>query len=284
VLDRFWLYCRLMRLDKPIGIYLLLWPTLWGLWLAVPHGQMPPWSVLWVFVLGVVLMRSAGCAINDYFDHDLDAHVERTQHRPLAAGLITRNEALRVFVGVALIAYGLTTRLNAQTVLLSIPAVLLAASYPLAKRWLSIPQAYLGVAFSWGIPMGFMAIQNRIDWPLCLLLMAANLCWVVAYDTFYAMVDKPDDLKIGIRSSAIFFGEYDRLATTCLQASTVALLAAAFTLSGRWTIFSGLGLLAAAGIAIYCQWLVHGRDRVRCFLAFQRSHWFGLVVWLGLVV
>ena len=172
MLAKFIDYLRLCRLHKPVGIWLLLWPTLWGLWFAA--GGVPHFKVLWVFALGVVLMRSAGCVINDVLDKDFDGHVERTRDRPIAAGRVTRQEGVRIFVALALIAYGITTKLNMATVLLAIPAVLMAASYPLMKRWIALPQAYLGLAFSWGIPMAYSAIQGQIDWPMAGLLMAAK--------------------------------------------------------------------------------------------------------------
>ena len=280
MLEKFIDYLRLCRLHKPVGIWLLLWPTLWGLWFAA--GGVPPTKVLWVFVLGVVLMRSAGCVINDVLDKDFDGHVERTKDRPIAAGRVTRNEGVRVFVGLSLIAYGLTTKLNTETVLLSIPAVLLAASYPLMKRFIALPQAYLGLAFSWGIPMAFSAVRNDIDWALAGLLMAANLCWVIAYDTFYAMVDRDDDLKIGVKSAAVLFGTKDVLITALLHGAALALLAAAGVLAGRGGIYFA-GLAVAALIAVVLQRRAARRTRGDAFAAFQHSHWFGVAVLAGLI-
>lgn len=281
MLEKFSDYLRLCRLHKPVGIWLLLWPTLWGLWFAA--GGMPPTKVLVVFALGVVLMRSAGCVINDVMDFGIDPKVERTKDRPIAAGRVTRSEGVRVFVGLALIAYGLTTKLNVETVLLSIPAVLLAASYPLMKRWIALPQAYLGLAFSWGIPMAYSAIQGYIDWPMAGLLMAANICWVVAYDTFYAMVDREDDLKIGVKSAAVLFGQRELLITSLLHAAALALLALAGARAGLGLIYFA-GLTVAAVIAFALQRRARSRTRADAFAAFQHSHWFGAAVLLGLII
>ncbi len=274
-------YLRLCRLHRPVGIWLLLWPTLWGLWFAA--GGVPPTKVLWVFALGVVLMRSAGCVINDVLDKDFDGHVERTRDRPIAAGLVTRQEGVRIFVALALIAYGLTTKLNTETVLLSIPAVLLAASYPLMKRWIALPQAYLGLAFSWGIPMAYSAVQGEVDWLGAGSLMAANICWVVAYDTFYAMVDRDDDLKIGIKSAAVLFGQKELLITSLLHAAAIGLLVAAGLRSGLGVIYYA-GLVVASVIALLLQRRASSRSRADAFAAFTHSHWFGAAVLLGLVI
>jgi len=281
MLEKFIDYLRLCRLHKPVGIWLLLWPTLWGLWFAA--GGLPPTKVLLVFAFGVVLMRSAGCVINDVLDKDFDPMVERTKDRPIAAGRVTRQEGVRVFVGLALIAYGLTTKLNTETVLLSIPAVMLAASYPLMKRWIALPQAYLGLAFSWGIPMAYSAVQGQVDWIGAGLLMAANLCWVVAYDTFYAMVDREDDLKIGVKSAAILFGRRDLLITGLLHAVALALLVGAGLRAGLGLIYFA-GLAVAAVVAFALQHRASSRRRADAFTAFLRSHWFGAAVLLGLAL
>jgi 4-hydroxybenzoate polyprenyltransferase len=272
-------YLLLMRLHKPIGIWLLLWPTLWGLWFAA--GGLPPLKVLVIFVLGTVLMRSAGCVVNDLADRDLDPHVARTKDRPIAAGRVTPAEGLRLFVGLCLLAFGLVTQLNTATVLLSVPAVLLAVSYPFAKRLHALPQAHLGLAFSWGIPMAFTAMNRPVPWDLCVLLMLATVLWAIAYDTFYAMVDRADDLKIGVKSSAILFDRHDRLATALLQAGTLLTLAVAGRDLGRWY---ALGLLAAGGLAGYQQWLVRHRDPALCFRAFLNNAWFGAAVFAGLAL
>lgn len=280
MLEKFIDYLRLCRLHRPVGIWLLLWPTLWGLWFAA--GGVPPVTVLWVFVLGTVLMRSAGCVINDVLDAKFDPAVERTRDRPIAAGRVTRSEGVRVFVGLSLIAYGITTKLNITTVLLAIPAVLMAASYPLMKRYIALPQAYLGLAFSWGIPMGYAAVRGEVDWVGAGLLMAANVCWVIAYDTFYAMVDREDDLKIGVNSAAVLFGRHDLLITSLLHAAALALLVAAGLRSGLGLIyFAGLGV--AAVMASLLQHRARSRTRADAFAAFGHSHWFGVAVLLGLV-
>jgi 4-hydroxybenzoate polyprenyltransferase len=270
-------YLVLMRLHKPIGIWLLLWPTLWGLWFAA--GGVPPARVLAIFVLGTILMRSAGCVINDYADRGFDPHVERTRDRPIAAGRVTPDEALRLFVVLCLMAFGLVTQLNLATVLLSLPAVVLAASYPYAKRFHAMPQAHLGLAFSWGIPMAFAAMGRPVPWLLCGELMLATVLWAIAYDTFYAMVDRDDDLRVGVKSSAILFGDYDRAITAALQAGALVLLAHAGRGLGPAYL---IGLGAAAATAVYQQWLVRGRDRQRCFRAFLNNSWFGAAVFSGL--
>lgn len=281
MLEKFIDYLRLCRLHKPVGIWLLLWPTLWGLWFAA--GGLPPTKVLVVFTLGVVLMRSAGCVINDVLDKNIDPLVARTQDRPIAAGRVSVQEGVRVFVALALIAYGLTTKLNTLTVLLSIPAVLLAASYPLMKRWIALPQAYLGLAFSWGIPMAYAAVHDAVDWPAAGLLMAANICWVIAYDTYYAMVDHDDDLKIGVKSAAVLFGQHALLATALLQAAALVLLAVAGLRAGLGLIYFA-GLAVAAVIALALQRRAQSRTRADAFSAFNHSHWFGVAVLLGLVL
>lgn len=272
-------YLLLMRLHKPIGIWLLLWPTLWGLWFAA--GGVPPLKVLVIFVLGTVLMRSAGCVVNDLADRNFDPHVERTRDRPIAAGRVTPQEAVRLFVVLCLMAFGLVTQLNLATVLLSLPAVALAASYPFAKRFHSMPQAHLGLAFSWGIPMAFTAMGRSVPWELCLELMLANVLWAIAYDTFYAMVDREDDLRVGVKSSAILFGRHDLLATKILQAGVIAMLA----IAGRDLGYGyAAGLAVATGLAIYQQWLARNRDRDGCFRAFLNNTWFGAAVFAGLVL
>jgi 4-hydroxybenzoate polyprenyltransferase len=280
VSEKFIDYLKLMRLHRPIGIFLLLWPTLWALWFAA--GGMPSLHVLFVFVAGTVLMRSAGCAINDFADRDFDPQVARTRDRPVAAGRVTPDEAVRLFVAVSLIAFGLLTSLrNVPAMLLSVPAAALAAIYPFTKRFMSMPQAVLGVAFSWGIPMAFAAVQRRVDWPLALALMAANLCWVVAYDTFYAMVDRADDVKAGVRSSAILFGRYDRLITALLQAGALLILLAIGWERGA---FYKIGLGAAALLAVYQQYLIRDRDPAACFRAFLHNNWFGAAIFAGLAL
>ncbi|HUS24480.1 MAG TPA: 4-hydroxybenzoate octaprenyltransferase [Candidatus Binatia bacterium] len=280
--EKFTAYLLLMRLDRPIGIWLLLWPTLWGLWFAA--GGVPPLQVLLVFIAGTVLMRSAGCAINDYADRGFDGHVARTRARPVATGRVTPDEAVRLFVAVSLIAFGLLTSLrNTLALALAVPAALLAALYPFAKRWISMPQAVLGIAFSWGIPMGFAAVQHRVDWPLAALLMAANLCWVIAYDTWYAMVDRADDLRIGVKSAAILFGRHDLLAIALLQAAALLLLATAGALAGRGACYF-LGLGIALALAAWQQRMARTRAPQACLRAFLHNNWFGAAVFAGLAL
>jgi 4-hydroxybenzoate polyprenyltransferase len=273
-------YLRLLRLDKPIGILLLLWPTLWGLWFAAKG--LPPTPILLIFVAGVVLMRSAGCAINDYADRDFDAHVERTRLRPLATGEVSEREALLLAGGLVLAAFLLILPLNRLVILLSFPALFLAASYPFTKRFLAIPQAYLGVAFGFGIPMAYAAVQGGVPREAWLLLLA-NLFWSVAYDTEYAMVDRPDDLRIGIRTSAITFGRFDIAAVALCYAATLVLLSYV-----GWQVGLGMafysGLLVAAGIALYHLWLIRHRERAACFRAFLHNTWFGFAVFAGLAL
>jgi 4-hydroxybenzoate polyprenyltransferase len=274
-------YALLMRLNKPIGIWLLLWPTLWALWLAA--SGMPRWDLLAVFVLGTVLMRSAGCVINDFADRKFDPHVERTRDRPIAAGRVKPREALLLFVVLCVVALAVASRLNAAALWLSLPAAALAASYPFAKRFHSLPQAHLGIAFSWGIPMAYAAVRGSVPWAEAGLLMAANLCWVVAYDTYYAMSDREDDLKIGVKSSAILFGRYDRLIIGLLHVTALLLLALAGQRAGRGWLY-WLGLAVAAACAVREQWLTRGRERGPCFEAFLDNNRFGLAVFLGLAL
>lgn len=271
-------YWRLMRFHRPIGIWLLLWPTLWALWFAADGP--PPLHVFVVFVLGTVLMRAAGCVINDFADRDFDPHVTRTRERPLAAGVVSTREALRLFVLLCVVAFCLVTSLqDLRVIALSAPAVLLAALYPFTKRWIWMPQAVLGLAFSWGIPMAYAALLPAVPWGPVLGLMAANVCWVIAYDTFYAMADREDDRKIGVKSSALLFGRQDRLVTALLQVATLALLA--------WTgrelgAAYFVGLAVAGLLAAQQQWNIRGRDPQACFQAFVANHYFGAAVFLGL--
>jgi len=273
-------YWQLMRLDRPVGIWLLLWPTLWALWLAADGW--PSLTLIAVFTLGTVVMRSAGCVINDFADRDFDPQVERTRNRPLAAGRVSSRQALTLFVGLCLLALLLAWPLNRLALLLSIPAVALAASYPFAKRYHALPQAHLGIAFSWGIPMAFAAVNGQVDWPLAGLLSAANLCWVIAYDTLYAMVDRNDDLKAGVKSSAILFGRYDLMIISALTAIAIILLG----LAGMWRGLGSayfVGLAAATGVVIRELWRARDRSREACFRAFVNNHRFGLCVLAGIV-
>ena len=274
------LYWRLARLDKPVGWLLLLWPTLWAVWIAA-DGR-PPAAIVVVFVLGVIAMRAAGCVINDYLDRDFDPQVARTRDRPLASGAVSPKEALGVFAVLMLTAFLLVLTLNSQTILLSFAGAFIAVTYPLAKRFTNLPQVYLGVAFSWGIPMAFSA-QNAALMPLAWWLLATNLLWTVAYDTMYAMADRPDDLKAGIKSTAILFGRFDLLINAALQ--VLALLSLA--LIGRHLDLGGvfyLGLLGAACTGVYQLVLCKDRDRQRCFKAFLNNIWFGGFVFAGLVL
>ena len=273
-------YALLMRLDRPIGVYLLLWPTLWGLWFAA-EGVPDP-HILFVFVAGVVFMRSAGCVINDYADRDFDPHVARTRQRPLAAGRIRPREALLLFVVLGLAAFALVLTLNRLTIALSFVGVVLAAGYPFMKRYTHLPQIYLGAAFAWAIPMGFAAQTGAVA-PSVWALFVATLLWVVAYDTMYAMVDREDDLKIGVKSTAILFGSWDRLWTGVFQVSALAMLVLAGFLAGRGGAYF-LGLGAATLFGVYQQALIRRREGPACFRAFLNNHWVGLVVFIGLAL
>ncbi|WP_215396701.1 4-hydroxybenzoate octaprenyltransferase [Rheinheimera oceanensis] len=272
-------YLQLMRVNKPIGTYLLLWPTWWALWLAA-EGP-PPLYLLLVFSAGVVLMRAAGCVINDYADRKWDGAVERTKQRPLASGAISSNEALQLFALLVLLSAGLLLFLNWQTVLLSVVALLLAAVYPFMKRYTHLPQVVLGAAFSWGMPMAFMAIQLQLP-PLLWLLYLANLLWTVAYDTYYALVDRPDDLKVGIKSTAILFGKYALPMIALLQLCTLLLLLAVGCLAHLHLVYY-LSLIAAAGCFIY-QYIIARRSRQGCFSAFLHNHYVGILVFAGIAL
>ena len=273
-------YEKLMRLDKPVGILLLLWPTLWGQWLA-SNGQ-PNWLILWIFVMGVVLMRSAGCVINDYADRHIDPHVARTRERPLAAGKVSPREALFLAAGLSLLAFLLIFPLNRLVLMLSVIALFLAASYPYTKRFFAIPQAYLGIAFGFGIPMSYAAIWDSIPSEAWVLL-AANTFWAVAYDTQYAMVDRADDLKIGIKTSAITFGRFDLAAIAVGYSITLGLLAWVGWQRGLGVAFYG-GLAIAAAIALYHMLLIRTRDPQQCFRAFLHNIWFGAAVFGGIAL
>ena len=274
-------YIALTRLNRPIGILLLLWPTLWAIWIS-SEGRPEP-VVLVVFVLGTILMRSAGCAINDYADRDFDAHVKRTAGRPLAARKISTAEALLVAGVLALIAFLLVViYLNRLTLTLSFVALFLAASYPFTKRFFAIPQAYLGIAFGFGIPMAFAA-QNGSVPALAWWLLLANVFWTIAYDTEYAMVDRDDDVKIGIRTTALLFGRHDVAAVmVCYGAMLLMLAAIGKMIDLGWPYFTGLAI--AAGIAGYHFTLIRERDRERCFKAFLHNNWLGFTVFCGVIL
>jgi 4-hydroxybenzoate polyprenyltransferase len=272
-------YERLIRLDKPIGTLLLLWPTFWALWLA--SSGRPRLDHVLIFFTGTVLMRSAGCAINDYADREIDPQVARTRARPLAAGEIQPWEALVVAAVLAGVAFGLVLFLNAFAIALSFAALLVAASYPFSKRFFALPQAYLGIAFGLGIPMAYAAVQQRL--PLeCWLLLAANMCYSFAYDTEYAMVDRDDDAKLGIRTSALTLGRWDVPAVMTSYALMLALLAAVGTLAGLgWPFY--LGLAAAGAMMVYHWFLIRGRSREGSFKAFMHNNWVGGAVFAGIV-
>jgi len=277
-LERLYQYALLMRLHRPIGIYLLLWPTLWGLWIA--GSGYPDPLVAVVFVLGVILMRSAGCVINDYADRKIDPHVKRTQHRPLATGKVSGKAALVLFVILCLAAFGLVLLMNPLTIGLSLIAVLLAGTYPFMKRYTYFPQVYLGAAFGWAIPMTFAAQTGEVPiiaWGILFI----NVLWVVAYDTQYAMVDREDDLKIGVKSTAIFFAESDKAMIALLQIAVIAL----FVIVGLYLEMSlvyYLSLIVGSGLFLYQQWLIKDREPDKCFQAFLNNHWFGAVIFVGI--
>lgn len=279
-MNRLSLYLRLVRLHKPIGILLLLWPTLMALWLAA-DGR-PAWSLLAIFILGTVLMRSAGCAINDYADRDFDKHVKRTVDRPLTAGKIKSWEALMLAGVLALLAFLLVLPLNTLTKQLSVAALIVAGSYPYFKRFFAIPQAYLGIAFGFGIPMGFAAVQNTVPAAAWIMLMG-NVFWSVAYDTAYAMVDRDDDLKLGMKTSAITFGRFDVLAIMLCYAGALGTFWAVGWHYGLRTWFS-LGMLVAVGCALYHYRLIRDRDRDRCMAAFIHNNWLGAAMFAGVLL
>ena len=273
------LYWRLMRMDRPIGTLLLLWPTLWSLWIAAKG--VPSLKNLVIFVLGVIVMRAAGCVINDFADRKIDGKVKRTKDRPLATGAVSSKEAIGLFIGLCLIAFALVLMTDPLTIKLSVGGLILAFCYPFMKRHTHLPQVVLGAAFAWGIPMAYAAEAGEIHQGVWLLYLAVVL-WTVAYDTFYAMVDRDDDLKIGVKSTAILFGEQDRLMTGVLQLMTtyaLVLVGDRFDLGGLYY----LGVAVAAGLFIYQQWLIRFRKREDCFKAFLNNNWVGLAVFAGLV-
>lgn len=276
--ERVVLYWALVRGDRPIGWLLLLWPTWWGLWIA--SAGVPPLWTLFVFSAGVWLTRSAGCVINDYADRWLDGSVERTKHRPLATGAVSGREALAVFAALMLVAFALVLTLNRLAVLMSVVGVFLAASYPYLKRYTYLPQVYLGMAFGWGIPMGFAAVQGSVP-PVAWVLYVANIFWATAYDTWYAMVDRDDDLRMGAKSTAILFGDLDLVAQGVLFTLAFAALALVGREAGLGTCFWA-GLAVAAGFVTYQFALARTRDRDRCFRAFLNNHWVGMAVFLGI--
>ena len=275
-LDR---YEKLMRLDKPIGTLLLLWPTLWALWIAT--GGKPNWMLVWIFALGTLLMRSAGCVINDYADRDFDPHVERTRDRPLASRTVSTREALTLAAVLIGCSFLLILPILEEVWWLALIALFLAASYPFTKRFFALPQAYLGVAFGFGIPMAFAAATGQVG-QLGWTMLGANIFWALAYDTEYAMVDREDDLKIGIRTAAITFGSFDVAAVMICYAVTLLILAGIGQhLAYGQPYFAGLAV--AAALAVYHYSLIRDRDRAGCFAAFRHNNWFGAAVFAGIV-
>jgi 4-hydroxybenzoate polyprenyltransferase len=273
-------YIQLMRLDRPVGSLLLLWPTLAALWLAA--DGLPDWRLIVIFTAGTFIMRSAGCVINDFADRDWDRHVARTRNRPLTSGRVSEREALLLFAALSLAAALLLTFLNPLTRWLAVAGFAIATLYPFMKRWTYLPQVVLGAAFSWGLIMAFASVQNQVPQPAW-LLFAASLLWIVAYDTQYAMVDRDDDVQVGIKSTAILFGAADRAMVGVLQLGallTLALLGAHLDL-GAWYF---AGLLAAAGLFGYQQYLIRHRDRDRCFKAFLNNMWVGFALFAGVVL
>lgn len=277
--DRWSLYLDLVRWNRPQGWLLLLWPTYVALWLAA--GGFPGWHLLLVFTLGTILMRSAGCAVNDVADKDFDLHVQRTAQRPITSGRISVKEALGVGAVLSLLAFALVLTTNTLTIALSFGALAVTIIYPYTKRFFSMPQAVLGVAFSFGIPMAYAAIQQQVP-AVVWWLVVGNLAWVLAYDTEYAMVDRNDDLKIGIRTSAITLGRFDVIGVMGFYALCLACWYHVGQLSGRG-VFYELSLAVAAGQALWHGWLIKSRVREDCFKAFRLNHWLGLTVWLGVV-
>ncbi len=280
VLKRINAYERLIRLDKPVGALLLLWPTLWAVWIA-SYGR-PTLDIVLIFVTGTFLMRSAGCAINDWADREFDGRVARTRDRPLAAGEIAPQEALILAAVLAAVAFGLVLFLNRFAILLSVAALAIACAYPFAKRFVPLPQLGLSIAFSCGIPMAFAAIRDELPWE-CWALFAANACYAFAYDTEYAMVDRDDDLKIGIRTSAITLGRHDVAAVMASYVLMIAILAwIGIALRLGWPYHAGLA--AASGMMLYHFTLIRARAREGCFRAFRHNNWVGLAIFAGIAL
>lgn len=273
-------YHRLMRTDKPIGALLLLWPTLWALWVATPG--VPPLGILVVFIAGVWLMRAAGCVVNDYADRKFDGHVKRTANRPLPSGAVSEKEARNLFIVLVLLAFVLVLTLNLMTILLSVAALALAWTYPFMKRYTHLPQVVLGAAFGWSIPMAFAAVSESV--PLsCWLMFFANILWAVAYDTLYAMVDRDDDVKIGIKSTAILFGRHDKLIVGILQVLVLVLMATVGWLNGLgWAFYASI--VVAGALFVWQQKMIVHRDRDACFKAFLNNNYVGLALFVGLAV
>jgi 4-hydroxybenzoate polyprenyltransferase len=280
IAERLTLYERLMRLNKPIGTLLLLWPTLWALWIA-GDGR-PSLLLVWIFAFGTLLMRSAGCVMNDLADRDFDKHVKRTKDRPLTTGQVSAKEALILAGLLSLCAFGLIIKQNKMVWALSVVALFLAATYPLTKRFFAIPQAYLGIAFGFGIPMAFAAIWRSLP-PLCWWLLAANIFWAIAYDTEYAMVDRDDDVRLGLKTSAITFGNFDVGAVMLCYTAMFGILAYVGFFVGLG-IWYWLGLIVAMGMALYHNVLIRERTREGCFKAFMHNNWLGAAIFLGILL
>lgn len=271
-------YARLMRLDRPIGIYLVLWPTLWSLWLAAEGA--PDTKVLMIFIAGALLMRSAGCVINDYADQKLDRLVQRTKNRPLVTGEIKKNEALALFSGLAFTSFILVIFTNSLTIKLSFAAIALAICYPFMKRYTHLPQIILGAAFAWSVPMAFAAQTNTVP-PQVWLIYMVTLVWTVTYDTFYAMVDREDDERAGIKSTAVLFGEMDKVMTGSLQVITVfGLLLMGKHFNLNWFYF--LSIAGVIALFVYQQYLIKYRQKEQCFIAFLNNNWVGMLVFIGI--
>ena len=276
--DRTRQYALLMRLHRPIGMLLLLWPTLWALWIASSGHPQP--LVLAVLLLGVVVMRSAGCVINDYADRDFDPHVRRTRDRPLAAGRVTARQSIGLFLGLCLLAFALVLLLNELTIALSLIALALATTYPFVKRYTHLPQLYLGIAFGWAVPMAFAAQTGDVP-AVAWLLLTAVVLWALAYDSIYAMVDREDDVQIGVKSTAVLFGKADRAIIAGVQLAFLLLLAFIGQHIGL-NLYYYLGLMAAALFALYQQHLIRHREPQRCFQAFLNNNWLGAAVFIGI--
>lgn len=273
-------YLALMRVDRPIGSLLVLWPALWALVLA--SGGLPEWHLIVIFCLGSFLMRSAGCVVNDYADRHIDAHVGRTKARPFAVGSVGEREALILFASLCLLSFVLVTFTNTLTIYLSFAAVALAATYPFMKRYTHLPQLVLGAAFAWSVPMAFAAAQNTLPVDLWLIYIAV-LLWTVAYDTFYAMVDREDDLKIGVKSTAILFGDDDKTITAMLQACVIGVM---LMVGGKFAMsfIYYAGLMVAAGLFVYQQYLIRYRQPDQCFKAFLNNNWVGAAIFAGIAL
>ncbi len=278
--DRIPVYMQLARVDRPIGTYLVLWPTLWAMWFAA--GGIPDTGLLIIFLLGTFLMRSAGCVINDFADRNVDGHVKRTKGRPLASGRATAREAVTVFVVLCAISFALVLMTNTLTIQMSFIGVALAFCYPFAKRYTHLPQIVLGAAFSWGIVMAYTAQKNMLE-PVIWVIYTTNLLWTVTYDTFYAMVDRDDDLKIGVKSTAILFGENDRVITGMLQCLVVM---GFFMIGSRFEMGTAyyLAMAVVVGLFIYQQWLIKDRNRDACFKAFLNNNWVGMAMFIGIAI